>query len=418
MKWHIHTPEGVQDILIEECRVKRSLEARIRELFLSHGFYEVETPTYEFYDVFSPDDDRDEEVPMFKFFDREGRVLVLRPDLTVPVARITATRLQGRTLPLRICYIGNVFRYNEYGGGKQNEFTQAGAEILGADTPEADAEVIALAIKSLLAMGLENFQVDIGQVEFFKGIMEEAELEEDSVREIRVLVEKKDFVGMREYVEKLRMDGRYKELILSLPGLFGSLDVIEKAKKLTSNRRSLKALDSLTKVLEILKDYEFSRYVSLDLGMFKGLYYDTGIVFRGFAYGVGFPILSGGRYDRLTGRFGRECPATGFSIGINMVMAALERQKAEIETPAIDTVVCYREKSRKMAISLAESLRRQGLKVELDVTGKPVEWVKSYAASNGIKGIVAVLDDERIELHNLESGTVEGTTVSRLLGKG
>lgn len=414
-KWKIYTPEGVQDILFEECFLKRNLEAKIRDLFRISGYYEVETPTFEFYDTFSADVDLTPQETMFKFFDQQGRILVLRPDATIPVARVVATKCRDMKYPLRISYIENTFRYNELGGGKQKEFTQAGAEILGVNTPEADAEVIATAINCVKACGIENFQIDIGQVEFFKGLMEETGLSEQHVEQMRVLIDRKDFLGIEELVKRYNIPEGLKELILELPRLFGSVDVIERVEKVTMNSRSLSALANLRQVLEILEDYNFSKYVSVDLGMVQSLNYYTGVIFRGFTYGVGFPILSGGRYDNLVENFGKKCPATGFSLGINMIMTALERQKADVGKPGVESLICYRREGRKTAFKLCEELRRQGVAIEMDISGSSMEDVKSYAKSKGIGGILYVLDDDKIEIHNLKSGEVITTTVGELV---
>lgn len=416
-KWKIYTPEGVQDILFEECYIKRGLEENLRTLFGARGYYEVETPVIEFYDAFSSEEDITPQENMFKFFDQQGRILVLRPDMTIPVARIAATKYKDIVYPLRVCYVGNAFRYNEMGGGKQKEYTQAGVEILGVSTPEADAEVIATAIKGLQACGLENFQIDIGQVEFFKGLMEETGLSDQDTEQMRSLIDRKDYLGVEELVKAYNISEDLKELIFSMPGLFGSLDVIDKVEKITKNKRSLAALENLRRVIEILEDYGLSRYVSVDLGMVQSLNYYTGIIFRGFTYDVGFPIVSGGRYDNLVEKFGKKCPATGFSLGINMVMMALDRQKAELKKPWVDTLICYQSEGRKTAFDICEELRSQGLKVEIGINGNDLEAIKNYAFSKGIGGIINILDKENIEVHNAETGEISKTTVSELVNK-
>ncbi|MCX8129193.1 MAG: ATP phosphoribosyltransferase regulatory subunit [Clostridia bacterium] len=416
-KWKIYTPEGVQDILFEECFIKRNLEESIRRYFRSCGYCEVETPTLEFYDVFSSDTELTPQETMFKFFDQQGRILVLRPDITVPIARMVATKYKEAQFPMKIFYLGNAFKYNELGGGKQKEFTQAGLEILGASNPEADAEVIASAIKAVRSTGLESFQIDIGQVEFFKGLMEETGLSAQDIEQMRILIDKKDYLGIEELVKAHNIRDDLKELILSLPRLFGSIDVIDRVEKININKRSLDALENLRQVLKILDDYGLSKYVSVDLGMVQSLNYYTGIIFRGFTYGVGFPILSGGRYDSLVDKFGMKCPATGFSLGINMVMMAIDRQKIETERPQIDSMISYKEDGRKTAFEVCEELRAQGLKVEMSITNGDILNVKEYAKSKGIGGIIYILDKDNIEVHNIETGEVDRTSVTELTSK-
>ena len=413
-KWKIHTPEGVQDILFDECALKRNIEVKLRGLYRSYGYFEVETPTIEFYDVFSSDTGLIPQETMFKFFDQQGRILVLRPDITVPVARISASKYREMPYPMRFSYIGNVFRYNDYGGGKQNEFTQAGVEVLGVSTSEADAEVIAIAINALIASGLEDFKLDIGQVEFFNGLMDETKLEDEEIDRLKVMIDRKDYVGVEELLDKCDIRADLKKLIIDLPALFGSADVIERVEALALNKRSLDALENIRQVLDILDDYGLGKYVSVDLGMLKGLNYDTGIIFRGFTYGIGFPILTGGRYDRLVEEFGRQCPATGFSMGVNMIMMALQRQKVNIEKPCIDSIVCYSQKGRKTAFELCGELRRQGLLIELDLSGGDVEALIKYAARKGVGGVINVSDEETIEVYNIATGEINRTSISEL----
>ncbi|NJD04222.1 MAG: ATP phosphoribosyltransferase regulatory subunit [Ruminiclostridium sp.] len=414
-KWKIHTPEGVQDILFDECALKRNIEDKLRGLYRSYGYFEVETPTIEFYDVFSSGTGLIPQETMFKFFDQQGRILVLRPDITVPVARISATKYREMPYPMRFSYIGNVFRYNDYGGGKQSEFTQAGVEVLGAGTSEADAEVIAIAINALKAAGLDNFKLDIGQVEFFNGLMDETKLSDEETDLLKVMIDRKDYVGVEELLGKCEMGADLKKLIIDLPALFGSADVIDRVEALALNKRSLDALENIRQVLNILDDYGLSKYVSVDLGMLKGLNYDTGIIFRGFTYGIGFPILTGGRYDRLVEEFGRQCPATGFSLGVSMIMTALQRQKADIAKPCIDSIVCYSQKGRKTALNLCGELRRQGLIIELDLSTGGVDAVKKYAAGKNIGGVINVSDEETIEIHDIATGAVNKTGISELV---
>lgn len=414
-KWKIYTPEGVQDILFEECFLKKNLEETIRKMFRSCGYYEIETPAFEFYDAFSADGDMTPQEMMFKFFDKQGRILVLRPDMTIPVARVAATKYRDVQYPLKISYIGNAFRYNEMGGGKQKEFTQAGVEIIGLNNPEADAEVIATAINAVESVGIKDFQIDIGQVEFFKGLMEETGFSAHYAEQMRILIDRKDFLGIEELLAgRSDISGEIKELILELPRLFGSKDVIDKAESIAVNKRSLEALLNLRSVLEIIEDYGLERYVSIDLGMVQSLNYYTGIIFRGFTYGLGFPLLSGGRYDGLIEKFGMKCPATGFSIGINMAMTALERQKAGVEKPGVETLVCYMKEGRETAFKICSMLRKQDTTVEMDISLRDIKESAAYAKSKGIGGIVHVIDSENIELHNIKTGEFVKTSLSEI----
>ncbi|MHB8061822.1 MAG: ATP phosphoribosyltransferase regulatory subunit [Ruminiclostridium sp.] len=414
-KWKIYTPDGVQDILFDECYAKRELENKIRNTFRSYGYYEIESPTIEFFDVFSSEIEHFPQESMVKFFDQKGRILVLRPDITVPVARITATKNREVKLPIKYSYIGNVFRFNEVGGGRQNEFTQAGVEMFGDYSSESDAEIIAIAINTLKIAGLENFQIDVGQVEFFKGLAEEAGFTNEDVITISKLIDRKDIVGVEEIANRYEMDDELRRLILKLPGLFGSIELIKKLKQDTKNSRSLAALENIEEVIGILGDYGFSQYISIDFGMLKGLNYDTGIIFRGFTHGVGFPILSGGRYDSLTSSFGRACPATGFSLGMNMLMTALEKSEMPLEKPSVDSLICYKKCNRKNAIEIAEALRKQPMNIETFVLTDEIGQGISYAVSKQIGGVIFIEDNGKITIHDIVNNTVKETRYEDLV---
>lgn len=245
--------------------------------------------------------------------------------------------------------------------------------------------------------------------------MEEAGLSEDDISQLRLLINRKDNVGLAGFLKRTEIREDLKQLILDLPGFFGSSDVIEKARSFNLNEKSKAALDNISRILEILDDYGHSQYISVDLGMLRELTYDTGVIFRGFTYGVGFPILTGSRYDKLTGEFGRDCPATGFTLGVNMVMMALQRQKILTEKPATDTFVHYHKEGRPAAFELCSVLRKQGLTVELDVSNMTTEEAVKYAAERNIGGIISILDEDNVRIHYIQSGETTSVKISELL---
>lgn len=396
-RWNIYTPEGVQDIMFGACRQKRMLEGRIRDAFLLNGYLELETPMIEFFDVFGGERGLIKQESMYKFCDSKGRLLVLRPDMTVPVARVAATKLKDEDFPLKCCYIGNTFSFDELGGGRQNEFTQAGCEILGVNSPEADAEVVAMAVETIKAAGIEEFQIDIGQVEFFKGLMEQSGLSDSEIEEVRELIDLKDFVGVEQVMDRHEVRESIRNLILDLPKLFGSKEIIQKIDNQNIGERASKALSNIKTILAILEDRGLSKYVSIDLGMVQSMNYYTGIVFRGYTYGVGFPVLSGGRYDRLVEKFGKECEATGFSLGINMVMMALERQKKLPDYTVEGCLVTYDDGARKLAGEFCKELISKGIQAEMDIVRKGNDNALEYARKKGINRLVHIYSDGKRE---------------------
>jgi len=330
-KWKSYTPEGVQDQLFDSCLMKRNLETGMRNYFRECGYREIETPILEFYDTYASDNVIIDQESMFKLVDQRGRLLVLRPDMTVPVARAIATKMRSYTFPIKCFYMGDCFCFNESGGGRLREFSQAGIEFVGAQGAQADAECIEMAIEALLGAGITEFQIDLGQVEFFKGLMDEAGLEKEEMEEVRQLIDSKDLIGLERLLNKGEMREDIKKLVLNMPGLFGSFDIIDKMMEMDLNQRCKNALINLREIYTIVEDAGYGKYVSIDLGFVQSLDYYTGLIYKGFTYEVGFPILTGGRYDNLVGEFGLDTPATGFSIGLNMLMMALENQnKVEV----------------------------------------------------------------------------------------
>lgn len=359
-QWQFHTPDGVSDLLPRDCAARRQLEQRLRVLFSQRGYLEIETPGIEFYDVYAAGSGTVPQEGLFKFFDQQGRILCLRYDGTVPAARVAATLCREYPAPLRLSYIGNMYRYNEFGGGRQREFSQAGIELLGSSSPEADAEVIATAIAAALAVGVEDLQVSIGQVAFFHGVLAEWQIGGEEAELLPHLIDTKQLVAIEELAERLSLPENARRVITKLASSYGTEEDINELESLVSHPVALGALQNLRAVLHLLADDDCLRYVSVDLGMLQSINYYTGIIFKGFTYGLGFPLFSGGRYDSLVQSFGRSLAATGFSIGLSLAQAALQRQGKAMNEPAPPVWIGYAAGQRPAALRLAERLRRDG----------------------------------------------------------
>ncbi len=323
-----HTPTGVADVLWDECELKLRIENKAAEVFGSFGYRPVRTPTFEYFDVYNVTTPTRAE-HMFKFFDTNGRMLALRPDITTSVARMVATKARDEDFPVRVSYLGNAFRNEEnFSQARQREFTQMGVELIGDKSPSADAEVIEVAIKALMASGIKNFQIDLGQVEFFKGLVEQAGLSSDESDVLRRHINDKDFIAVENDMSEMGVSGDMKHRFASLATMFGGIEIVDDAiddKNL--NHRSKDALINLKEIYHILSQKGLDKYVSFDLGMVQNIDYYTGIIIRGFTYGVGFPVCSGGRYDGLLEKFGRDIPATGIAIGVERVLATLHDEE-------------------------------------------------------------------------------------------
>lgn len=381
--WKFYLPDGVLDWLPTDCEAKRLLEADLRDLFAVNGYREIETPAIEFYDAYAAGEGFAPQEGLFKFFDEKGRILCLRYDGTIPAARLAATTLRDSTLPLRLSYIGNMYRYQEYGGGRQREFTQAGVELMGCASPEADAEVIALAIEGARRCGIENLQVSLGQVAFFKGLLTDYEISPADALELQQAIDSKQVVALEDCVAALSLPASVRRVLLMMPELYGSFDVIEQLRGEIESPLALEALANLEAVLRILQADGLLDYITLDLGMLQSLDYYTGTIFKGFTYGLGFPLFSGGRYDTVAAAFGRDLSATGFSIGLNFILTALRRQRITPPVAKKPTILLgYKATERAAAQQYARQLRAAGNKVILDCGQQSEAELKALAAES------------------------------------
>lgn len=360
-------PYGTRDFLPLEATEKRIIESKLARLFAGWGYDEVVTPTIEYLDTLTRGAGTDLEPQLYKLFGKDNKTLALRHEMTTPIARLVASRLQGQPLPLRLAYISSVFRSEQAQTGRQCEFYQAGVELMGAASAAADAEVVALAIRGMLAAGLKDFTVCLGQVEFVSGVMEQYNLSEQASDALKEAMEKHDLVLLENLVDELQLSDQARRALKELPLLSGGQEMLAQARELALNATSRRALDNLTEIYELLEAYGVADYVKFDLGIIRDFSYYTGMVFEAYTPGLGFPLAGGGRYDHLLSDFGEgtACPATGFALGIERVLLALTRQGLQRPEAAKDVYVGYAPGKIASAISKATELRKEGQVVEL-----------------------------------------------------
>ncbi len=359
----LHT-EGVRDIYGNEYAGKLAVEELIHNRLNLYGYQDIQTPTFEFFDVFSRQMGTTPSKDLYKFFDKEGNTLVLRPDFTPSMARCAAKYFMDENVPIRFCYVGNTFTNTSSLQGKLKEVTQMGAELICDGTPEADAEMIAMVVESLLAAGLKEFQVSIGQIEYFKGICAQAGLNEQTENELREFISGKNIFGAQELLAGCGLKDSYCDMLLKVTDCFGSMEILRTARELASNERSLKAVERLEKLYAVLCQYGVEKYISFDLGMLSKYNYYTGVIFKVYTYGVGEPVVKGGRYDNLLGCFGKKAPAIGFAVVIDDLLLALARQNVSFVKEDI-TYLTYNESDYGSRLAEAKELRRQGKRTAL-----------------------------------------------------
>lgn len=350
-------PSGFKDYLPDAAARLRKIENDVLACMERWGYREIMTPTLEFYDTVGAAGTT-EDSKLFKLLDKRGTTIVLRSDLTAPIARVTASLLKDAPLPLRLSYHANVFRAIEEEAGRQSEFFQAGAELVGDGSPEADAEVIAMAVAALEAAGVERFKVSIGHVGLLNGLFREV-LQAPDREELKLYLLNRNYVGYRQYIEQLVLPPADRKKLEDLLRLRGGRSICGEAEALTDDAAARDALTHLCRVWDTLEDYGVSEHVVIDLTMIGDFAYYTGLIFEGYAEGLGFPVCSGGRYDNLLQQFGRPAPATGFALKTNRILEALEDKRV---VPPYRILIRYDEQGRKEALLEARRLRTEGLK--------------------------------------------------------
>lgn len=380
-------PAGVRDLLPEEAWRKRETENLLAALFHRWGYREVVTPTFEYYEALATGRGAEQEEQIYKFLDRQGHILTLRPDMTTPIARLVATRMKEEPLPLRLFYIANVFSYEDPQAGRQREFYQAGVELIGSAEDTADAEVIALAVEAMQKTGLQNFKVTVGQVDVFNGLVEELKLREPEIKRIKGTVANKNFVGLQELLDEFKVTTADRERFQRVMTLHGGAEVLTAAAELVNNRKSQEALKNLGRVKELLDHYNVTNHISYDLGLLRGLDYYTGVVFEGYTTALGFPVCGGGRYDRLLKQFACPAPATGFALGLERLLLALERNGGEA-APDYDYLILFIPGQSAAALQKAGELRQAGFTVEVNPMRADRGAAAEYAKQRRIKNII------------------------------
>lgn len=356
----VHTPDGVRDIYAEEEQRKLYLEDCIKKVIYSYGYEDIQTPTFEYFDIFSKEIGTTPSKELFKFFDKEGDTLCLRPDFTPSVARCVAKYFSDETNPIKLTYLGNTFTNNSSLQGKLKETTEIGVELMNDDSAMADAETINLVIECLKSTGLKDFQIAIGHMEYFKGLCESFGIGESNEALLREYILAKNYILAEELIDSLVSDAKQKELLMMTSECIGDISIINDTKKKINNVRSKNALTRLEEIYDLLKMFGNEKYLSFDLGMLSKYNYYTGVIFKAYTYGIGDVLVKGGRYDNLVESFGNSKPAVGFMIVVDDLMFALKGQEINIPVREKPVIITYNAKNVDEKIKEVCKLRAQG----------------------------------------------------------
>ncbi len=402
----MNIPRGLNDLLPDEVLKRRFLENKISQIFRQWGYREIIIPTFEFYEMLAQGSGLIMKKEMIKFFDREGNIVVLRPEMTTSIARLASTKMKSEPKPLRLHYIGNVFRYDNK-VGNQKEFCQAGVELIGINNNKSDAEVIALAVECLKNSGLKNFFIDINHVNFFNGVMESIKVKEERKQEIKNTILNKDFVLLEKILSFEEIKDKEKEFILKIPTLRGGKEILIEAEKMVDNKLSLSALKEIEEVYNLLRDYGLEKYILIDLGIIRNYDYYTGIIFEGYTDYLGFPVCGGGRYDNLCSKFGENLPSTGFALGIERLATILEKEDANsLKIKMLDKYLVYYRNNKNnfpKAMMAAKRFREKGSIVELEVGGRKFKEALNYARYNKMDYILVVENNKSNKIKRIDT---------------
>jgi ATP phosphoribosyltransferase regulatory subunit len=379
-------PKGVRVYPPAEAAQRRAVEEAILSVFRRWGFREVITPTFEYLEVFTAGAGEQATDQIEKFVDRQtGRLLALRSDLTPQVARLVATTLRHHPLPLRLCYAASVVRTDAAQAARQREFVQLGVELIGLDGPEADAEMVAMAVEGCQAVGLTQFQIDVGQVEFVRGLLAALAPPPEAARRLLSAVGRKDAVELDLLLRETAGPDGLKTALAALPTLYGGPEILDRAEALAAGvPRCHEALANLRAVYDVLVQYELADRVILDLGEARALEYHNGVAFGTFVKGLGFQLSSGGRYDHLLAQFGYPCPATGFAFELDKVLTALRAEGRLAEEGGPDFLIIDFNPDKRHALHLARILRGRGYAVARDIIRRDLQGSLDYCRVAGV----------------------------------
>ncbi len=362
----LHTPEGVRDSYGPENAAKHQTIKKMQHVIHMYGYEDLQTPSFEYFDVFSNEIGTTPAKDLYKFFDKEGNTLVLRPDFTPSVARCAAKYFMDEVKPLRFSYRGSAFSNTSELQGKLKETTQMGAELMNDGSVRADAEMIAMLAESLMASGLRQFQISVGNVEYFKGICESLGISDRIEMKLRDAISGKNYFAAEDLLISEGYSKEQRNLFLNIRDFCDTVEDLVKLKETAPSKRAADAIGRLIDLWSVLQQYGLSEYVSYDLSLLSKYHYYTGVIFKGFTYGTGEPIATGGRYDQLLSYFGKNnSPAIGWMIPVDALMEALRRQQLiSIEEDPI-TILEYTQENYDEMLEEAQRNRAKGIRTAL-----------------------------------------------------
>ncbi|MEL7623980.1 MAG: ATP phosphoribosyltransferase regulatory subunit [Clostridiales bacterium] len=401
-KDYLTTPKGAKDILPDECEAQSWIESRLKKIFKSYGYGQVKTPGVEYLDVYAEAPGNLGSEHMFKLIDNEGRILVLRPDSTAPIARLTASRLKKSSKPVRLYYNQRVYRQKGLYSGRRIETAQMGVELIGANSIKADLEMLQMAMEVLESCGLTEYRIELGHGGLCELLISRLAVAEADKEQLRQLIQVKNYAALNDLLDTLGQ-GDEIQAIKALPRLFGGREVFDQAAEVFKDRETKEILAYMKSLFDVLQQLGLKERLMLDLGFVNDNDYYTGIIFQAYIHGSGEAVLLGGRYDRLLERFGEKLPAIGF--GVNVDLLTKNRLDSGLQLPAQPPqVLVWGEPGYEiLSLQYAKTLRQTPELVVENGLFQNLDECRAYAAAKGIRHIHVV--GQTIEI--LEGGGAE-----------
>lgn len=412
--YKLHTPEGVKDYLGKSALLKNRIETDLMELFLSYGYERIETPSFEYLDVFTSAPGDYHNKTLYKWMNRQGEMVALRSDMTKSIARIVASQ-NKQLLPARYTYLANSFRYPERYQGKNHEFTQAGVELIGTNAIESDVEILRIVIEGLTQIGVNDFKIHMGNAILLESLVEECGVSKEIEQAIYQAIQHKDAVQLKATVKQLSDKPEYVGEILENMGGIGGIELIEGLKKVLKTSKALHALEQLEESYHLLCEYQENPAIIFDLNIFSYASYYTGLMFQVFIPGIGEAVVEGGRYDRLMGEFGKNLPAVGFGMNIYLLLQKIEENPLDAVDLIRDTVLLISPKEQKRLSGILARQLRQKNYIVTDGLGMTLEEAFNYSKARGIKNIYFITLDDFIECYDLKQNHMERVALKELI---
>ncbi len=398
-RYDLLTPEGTKDYLFKECKARRHVEKTYEQIFKKFGYSEVVTPGIEYFDLFSQGGRAIAQEKMYKLLDSNGRLIVVRPDSTIPIARMVSTRLKDAKLPIRLFYNQSVYSVNKHFAGRSDEILQSGIELIGSNSKKSDLEVLFMAIMTLSAFSQENindFTLEIGHIGVFKHLVDKLNLPQNLWEEIRVLIEGKNYPALNDLLDTFG-DNKITRTLKQLPRLFGGVEVFDKLNELYYDEELSKITDDLRAIYDNLVSFGFEGKILVDLSIVNRTDYYTGIVFHGYLGGFGEPVLTGGRYDNLLKEFDVDLPATGFGVNINAVSNVLSKLGYNFYKEKKTYLIYFENCNEMKTFFFVEKLKKIGPSSIEFYLENNFEECKKYAKENEFDELIYIDKDFNID---------------------